>query len=119
MLSHVSCSGNENNLLECNYQSCSVSSCTHSNDAGVICECEYSPHISYTPLLVYCIIIIIVPCNNGDIRLGDENILKGRVEVCINGTWGTICDHYWTDNEASVVCSQLGYSPYGKYLLLL
>ena len=58
-------------------------------------------------------------CNNGDIRLGDENILKGRVEVCINGTWGTICDHYWTDNEASVVCSQLGYSPYGEHLLLL
>ena len=71
------------------------------------------------PLLVYCIIIIIVPCNNGDIRLGDENILKGRVEVCINGTWGTICDNYWTDNEASVVCSQLEYSPYGEHLLLL
>ena len=33
--------------------------------------------------------------------------------MCINGTWGIICDHYWTDNEASVVCSQLGYSPYG------
>ena len=40
-------------------------------------------------------------------------MLRGRVEVCINGTWGTICDHYWTQQEASVVCSHLGYSSYG------
>ena len=56
----------------------------------------------------------IAPCTNGDIRLGDDAVLRGRVEVCINGTWSTICDHYWTQQEASVVCSHLGYSPYGK-----
>ena len=53
------------------------------------------------------------PCSNGDIRLGDGALLRGRVEICINGTWGTICDHHWTQQEASVVCSHLGYSPYG------
>ena len=52
-------------------------------------------------------------CTNGDIRLGDSAVLRGRIEVCINGTWGTICDHHWTQEEASVVCSHLGYSPYG------
>ena len=55
------------------------------------------------------------PCINGTIRLGDGAALRGRVEVCIDGIWSTICDHHWTAEEASVVCFQLGYSPYGIY----
>ena len=34
----------------------------------------------------------------------------GRVEVCLAGSWGLICHNEWDDNDAIVVCRQLGYS---------
>ena len=59
-----------------------------------------------------------VICQDGDVRLvNGRNRHEGRVEVCFNETWGTICDYIypweWNITQADVVCQQLGYSGAG------
>ena len=46
---------------------------------------------------------------NGSVRLVDgASLSDGRVEICNNGQWGTLCNNWWTHYHAKVVCRQLG-----------
>ena len=56
-------------------------------------------------------------CSDGDVRLIGGN--QGRLEVCMNNAWGSVCDSegVFTSDEAKVACRQLGILQ-GEGLLL-
>ena len=54
-------------------------------------------------------------CEEGTIRLANGVIeQEGRVEVCINGLWASICDKSWDKTDAHIVCREMGYPELGE-----
>ncbi|XP_034298726.1 neurotrypsin isoform X2 [Pantherophis guttatus] len=94
-LDDITCSGKELNILQCSKGDWGQHDCSHQEDISINC---YRDNDSHKALL------------GPPIRLMDgEDKKEGRVEIYINGQWGTICDDGWSDKDAAVVCRQLGY----------
>uniref|UniRef100_G3T023 Neurotrypsin n=1 Tax=Loxodonta africana TaxID=9785 RepID=G3T023_LOXAF len=94
-LDDVSCSGKETSFLQCSRRQWGKHDCSHREDVSITCHPSGDGHRLSLGF---------------PIRLMDgENKKEGRVEVFINGQWGTICDDGWTDKDATVICRQLGY----------
>ena len=54
-------------------------------------------------------------CSHGEVRLVNGSVpSEGRVEICVNSVWGTVCNDNWGPNDVTVVCRQLGYRSNGK-----
>ena len=55
-------------------------------------------------------------CEDGDLRLVDgNNAREGRVEICYDNVYGTVCDDQWGLLDAAVACRQLGFSDAGIF----
>ena len=66
------------------------------------------------PEIIYCLSCMYIACSNGEIRLeGGSSLYEGRVEICRNQHWGTVCDNMWSNVDTVVVCRHLGYSGFG------
>ncbi|XP_038061131.1 deleted in malignant brain tumors 1 protein-like [Patiria miniata] len=86
LLGNVSCSGNEDTLMDCSHPPVGTHHCTHMEDAGVICQAQASIRLS-----------------------GGAANNEGRVELFYNSVWGTVCHWNWRLNDAKVACRQLGF----------
>ena len=63
--------------------------------------------------------VITSNCTHGDVRLAGSGVpYSGRVEVCVHGVWGSVCDEDWDEEDANVVCRQLDYFSNGKPAVL-
>ena len=62
---------------------------------------------------------ICIGCTEGDVKLlGGSTSLEGRVEICEDNMWATVCNYRWDYQEATVVCRQLELSIAGIYAYL-
>ena len=117
-LDNVQCFGNESLLYACLSNPIGSENCDHSEDAGVRCQAGKNYIImpeKFHDFLSFCDL----GCPSNALRLvgSDANALSGRVEICNNNIWGTVCDDSWGAPDAQVVCRQLGYTTAGNSTL--
>ncbi|KAM6997785.1 neurotrypsin [Tautogolabrus adspersus] len=102
-LDEVQCGGSESLLASCHHSGWGQHDCSHNEDVGVRCTMgdDHLQHLS--------------PPDEPPLRLAaGESRMEGRVEVFINGRWGSVCDDGWNDMNAAVVCRQLGFTGVAK-----
>ncbi|XP_062588715.1 scavenger receptor cysteine-rich domain superfamily protein-like [Saccostrea cucullata] len=88
-LDGINCNGNEGSLLQCADSVTGFNECNSGRVVGVVCY----------------------PMRNDSVRIvNGSSVDEGRVEVFINGQWGSVCDNGWSKTDVDVTCKSLGYA---------
>ena len=109
----LNCTGQESNILECPFNGLiGQYSCSNSRDANVYCQGMDLDRSIFT-INIICFLdsnlVTYSNCTDGKMRLvNGSNQYQGRVEVCINNAWGTVCSLSWSSTDAKVVCRHAG-----------
>ena len=82
--------------------------------------------IAYTPLctlILFLSLAVISQCfSEGNFRLTNRTTdfsgagsikVEGRIEVCTNSTYSSLCDYYWNPVDAQVFCRYFMINIYG------
>lgn len=125
-LSTFSCDASSSVLLQCNStmkgSSCYISVSKCSTEVGLRCHSKLILLIiSYylKTIFINCWYFadsVTGSCTDGQTRLVNGTLAQeGRVEVCLNGIWGSICQSGFGQDDAYVICKELGYNGPCKY----
>ncbi|XP_064609094.1 deleted in malignant brain tumors 1 protein-like [Liolophura sinensis] len=88
-LNTVRCDGSETSLRECHQSTEHKTQCSHETD--VVISCKSLEELDMP------------------IRLVDgPDITAGRLEIFLNGQWGTVCKYFFRDISGQVACRQMG-----------
>lgn len=116
---NLNCNGSENHLRDCISLPPDSARCVDiGRSAYVVCQGTYYNKYS----VISCLHFVLVDpsignarCSDGEVRLiGGSNVREGRVEVCLNRVWGTVCLEQFSDDDAEVVCSQMNFERDGR-----
>ncbi|XP_076082552.1 scavenger receptor cysteine-rich domain superfamily protein-like [Mytilus galloprovincialis] len=90
ILDQISCTGTELDINGCRTKDWGYHTCDSNHEAGVLCRAT-------------------------NVRLsGGSHTMEGRVEIKIDGTWSSLCDEEWNDNEATIICKMLTAYPLNR-----
>ncbi|GFR39709.1 hypothetical protein Agub_g188 [Astrephomene gubernaculifera] len=115
-VTNVTCTGDEATLADCRQNAWgNLDSCSAAEVAGVVCDFKDAGSSGSTPDSIDSAYqYASYPCGS-DWQVRVNGTASGRVEVCLNGTWGSVCDDGWDDQDAQVACRNMGFS-YGTAL---
>lgn len=59
---------------------------------------------------IYATIYLVCSITGLFYRIAGGTDFYGRVEISVDGVWGSLCRNYWDARDAHVLCKQLGFA---------
>ena len=139
-LNQVNCDPFDSRIIDCSHNTLGTHDCAHHED--IMIQCSFptaTTDFDALPSECVCRHVYVNPrlrkhkhtharihvhththSGSGDLRLvqgsnTSSSFSAGRLEIFLNGQWGTVCDDGFTFLDAHIACQQLGYAAVVQY----